>query len=149
MSRLDRPLVRRCFLGLWCLAWLGVCALLLLPVRVPMFARVDLLAHAALFGGMAFLTVTFCRRPLHLVLLTLLTVAAGGVLEGAQSFVSYRSFDPLDALANSVGAAFGFAAALSLLVFLIRPALAQGPPEDAQPDATFLSIGPSGAPPKM
>lgn len=149
MRHLDRPSARRGFLGLWCMAWLGVCALLLSPVGVPSIARLDLLAHAVLFGAMAFMTVTFCRRPVHLALFTLVTLIAGGVLEGAQSFVSYRSFDPLDAIANAVGAAFGFAAALSLLVFVIRPATAAASPDEAQTDATFFSIGPSGAPPKM
>lgn len=149
MRLLALPAVRRCCLGLWCLSWLGVSALLLSPIGAPAIARVDLLAHATLFGTMALATVTFCRRPLDLILLTLLTILAGGGLEWAQSFVPYRTFDPLDAIANTVGAAFGFGVALCLLIFLIRPMLQEASSDEAQADATFFSIEPRGAPPKM
>lgn len=106
-----RPTVHRCFLGLWCLAWVGGCALLMSPVGPPEIGRLDLVAHAALFGTMTLMPVTFCRRVVNLGMLTLLTVVAGGALEWAQGSLPSRRFDYFDAIANTAGAVLGFGAA--------------------------------------
>lgn len=149
MHALRRPSVRLTLLALWCCAWIGVGALLLLPIRGPNLAGSDLVAHALLFFGMAFTGLGFCRRALDLVGLSVLTFAGSAALEWAQSFVPQRTFDPLDAIANAVGAGFGCVAAISVLVFVLRPALADVGGKQAQTGTVFFSIGPRGAPPKM
>jgi VanZ family protein len=108
--------------ALWGVAWLGVAAVLLLPLRVPAPAGGDLLAHFLLFGAMAFATVGFSRRPRQLACLALATIALGAALEFAQHLVPYRSSEPLDAVANCMGALAGYGAALLVLYFVIRPA---------------------------
>jgi VanZ family protein len=66
--------------------------------------------------------VGFSRRPGQLACLALATIALGTALEFAQDLVPYRTFDPIDLVANSMGALAGYAAALLVLYFLIRPA---------------------------
>lgn len=149
MRYLARNQVRLAFLILWCCAWPGVGALLLLPIRGPGLAGADLAVHALLFFGMAFACVGFCRRPLDLIGLSLLTLAGSAGLEWAQSFIPSRTFDPLDAIANAFGASFGCVAALAVLVFVLRPALADAAGDGDQAEGILFSIGPRGAPPKM
>ncbi len=108
--------------GVWGAAWLGVAAALLLPAAVSTPGRGDLVAHFLLFGAMAFGAVGFSRRPGQLAGLALATVALGAALEFAQKLVPYRTFDLIDAVANGVGALAGYAAALLVLFYLIRPA---------------------------
>ena len=108
--------------GFWGAAWLGVTAALLLPVAAATPDRTDLVAHFLLFGAMAFGAVGFSRRPGQLACLALATVALGAALEFAQKLVPYRTFDLIDAVANGVGALVGYAAALFVLYYLIRPA---------------------------
>ena len=107
---------------LWGAAWLGVAAALLLPLGVSTPGRSDLAGHFLLFGAMAFGTVGFSRRPGQLACLALATIALGTALEFAQDLVPYRTFELIDAVANGVGALAGYAAALLVLYFLIRPA---------------------------
>lgn len=149
MRYLLRPDVRLALLALWCCAWLGVGALLLLPIHAPGPFRSDLLAHALLFFGMAFTGLGFCRRPIDLVGLTLLTLLGSTALEWAQRLIPYRSFDLLDGIANAVGATFGCVAAIPVLMFVIRPALDAAEESEAQAETVLFSIGPRGAPPKM
>jgi VanZ like family len=108
--------------GVWGAAWLGVAAALLLPAAVAAPDRTDLVAHFLLFGAMAFGAVGFSRRPGQLACLALTTVALGAALEFAQQFVPYRTFDVIDAVANGVGALAGYAVALLVLYYVIRPA---------------------------
>src|SRR5918994_5297168 len=90
--------------GLWGAAWLGVAAALLLPVPAATPDHTDLVAHFLLFGAMAFGAVGFSRRPGQLACFALATVALGAALELMQKLVPYRTFDPIDAVANGVGA---------------------------------------------
>jgi VanZ family protein len=89
---------------------------------VPAAARGDLLAHFLIFGCMAFAAVGFSRRPWQLACLTLVTIGGATALEFAQGLVPYRTFDPIDGVANSLGALAGYVAALMVLYFVIRPA---------------------------
>ena len=122
MHRLFHGKIRPLLAALWGLAWVGVAALLLLPVPVAPPARSDLLVHFLLFAGMAFATVGFTRRPGHLARLALLTIVCGTALELAQRLVAYRSFDLTDAAANVLGAASGYALAAVVLALWLRPA---------------------------
>jgi VanZ like family len=123
MARLlfDRKAMRLCA-RLWGGAWIGVALALLLPLGVPAPGRTDLLWHFLLFGVMAFATVGFSRRPGQLACLALATIACATALEYAQGLVPYRTFDPIDAVANSAGALAGYVAALLVLYYVIRPA---------------------------
>jgi hypothetical protein len=121
MHYLHLPWVRKVCLGAWCVGWLAITGLLLMPITVSAPSGADLAVHVALFGAMAFGAVSFCHRPLGLALLAGLTAILGGVLEVAQTLVPSRSFDLKDALADASGAAMGLVAALIVLYALIRP----------------------------
>jgi VanZ family protein len=114
--------VRRICAGLWAIAWLGVAALLLLPLGVAAPGRGDLVGHFLLFATMAFAAVGFSRRPGQLAWLALVTVALGTALELAQGFVPYRSAELADAVADAAGGLAGYGAALLVLYLVIRPA---------------------------
>lgn len=123
MQRLFEPRVRSILFGLWCVAWLVVAALLLAPLSSLMdVSHADLVAHFLLFGCLAFGAVGFSHRGAELTLLTLATIAGGIALELAQGQVPYRTFDILDAGANTLGAMVGYGAALTVLQLVIRPA---------------------------
>ncbi|HUH03981.1 MAG TPA: VanZ family protein [Kofleriaceae bacterium] len=117
--------IRPLLAGLWAAAWVGVAALLLLPMPVSTPDRGDLLLHFLLFAGMAFGAIGFCRRASQLAGLALLTIVCGTVLELAQQLVAYRSFDLADAAANVLGAISGYALAMIVLVLWLRPAAAE------------------------
>ena len=114
--------IRPLLAALWATAWVGVAALLLLPMPVAAPDRSDLVAHFLLFAGMAFGAIGFSRRARQLAGLALLTIAGGTALELAQQLVAYRSFDPVDAAANVLGALSGYALAVIVLVLWLRPA---------------------------
>ena len=114
--------IRPLLAALWAAAWVGVAGLLLLPMPVAAPDRSDLLAHFLLFAGMAFGAIGFSRRARQLAGLALLTIVGGAALELAQQLVAYRSFDPVDAAANVLGAISGYALAVIVLVLWLRPA---------------------------
>lgn len=107
---------------LWCLAWMGIAGALLMPLPMAAPPYSDLLAHFLVFCGMAIGAVSFSHRFGQLAALAFLTGVIGVVLECAQGFVPYRTFDPIDAAANLLGALIGFAVAAIALHFVIRPA---------------------------
>ena len=123
MARLlfDRKVRLLCALS-WGAAWVVVAALLLMPLNVQAPPGSDLVAHFVLFGSMAFAAVGFSHRPGQLAWLALATIALGVGLEYAQGFVPTRYSEAADAMANGVGALFGYAIALLVLYFVIRPA---------------------------
>lgn len=123
MARLlfDRKVRLLCAL-LWGAAWVVVAALLLMPLNVQAPPGSDLVAHFVLFGSMAFAAVGFSHRPGQLAWLALATIALGIGLEYAQAFVPTRYSETADAMANGVGALVGYAIALLVLYFVIRPA---------------------------
>lgn len=110
------------YAALWAAAWLGASAALLLPLGISTPGRSDLLGHFLLFGALAFGAVAFSRRAGQLAWLALITIALGTALEFAQNLVPYRTSEPIDAVANSLGAVAGYSAALLVLRFVIRPA---------------------------
>jgi VanZ family protein len=123
MARLlfDRRARLACAL-IWGLAWLVVAALMLMPLGVPGPPGSDLAVHFLVFGTMAFAAVSFSRHPGRLAGFALMTIALGAALEYAQSFVPYRSPAIADAVADGAGALIGYALALLVLYFVIRPA---------------------------
>jgi glycopeptide antibiotics resistance protein len=121
MDRSIQARIRPLLAASWAIAWVGVAALLLLPVPVASPGRSDLLVHFGLFAGMAFAAIAFSRRPSQLAGLALLTIVGGTALEFAQKLVAYRSFDLTDAAANALGATSGFALAVLVLALWLRP----------------------------
>jgi hypothetical protein len=117
-----RPKVRVACGILWGLAWGAIAALLLLPLGAQAPAGSDLVAHFLVFAAMAFAAVGFSRRPGQLAVLALGTFAGGMALEFAQRLLPYRSFELSDLAADGLGAIAGYAAALLVLYFVIRPA---------------------------
>jgi uncharacterized membrane protein len=122
MPRWFAAKIRPLLAALWATAWIGVAALLLLPMPVAAPDRSDLVAHFMLFAGMAFGAIGFSRRARQLAGLALLTILFATALELAQQLVAYRSFDPIDAAANVLGAMSGYALAVIVLVLWLRPA---------------------------
>ena len=112
---LDQSWFQKAGLAGWLAAWLMVAALLLMPLDVPTPGETDKVVHALVFGAMAFTTIAFCRRPRTLALLAATTLAGSFALEAAQLLVPSRGYDPMDLVANGLGAALGFAAALMAL----------------------------------
>lgn len=117
-----RPSVRLACGILWGLSWGAVAALMLLPIGGAAPAGADLVAHFLIFAAMAFAAVAFSRRPGQLAWLALGTFAGGTALEFAQRLVPYRSFELADLAADGLGAVTGYAAALLVLYFVLRPA---------------------------
>ena len=122
MDRLFQPATRRTLAALWAVAWLGVAALLLLPLPVSAPDGTDKVAHVLIFGGMACAAVSFSHRAGRLTGLALLTIAGSIALEFAQRLTTWRTFDLTDIAANVVGATTGYAVALIILLLWIRPA---------------------------
>ena len=116
------PRIKLVCVVLWCLAWVLVAAVLLLPLPVSTPVGSDLLGHFLLFAVMAFGAVSFCHQLLGLFGLTLLTMVGGTALEFGQRLVGYRTFDPADLLANWLGAGTGYLLATVALFLVIRPA---------------------------
>jgi VanZ family protein len=108
--------------ALWFVAWLVATAALLLPLSVTTPDRSDLLAHFTLFASLAFSAIGFSRRPGQLICLALVTITLATILEFAQKFLPYRTFDLVDLVANGLGAFTGYAAALLVLFLVVRPA---------------------------
>ena len=112
MKPLRRPGL---WLGLWLLALVVVCVICLVPLdglpplpdnsdKVEHLLTYFVLAAGAvqLFGG---------RRALLVAALGLMLLGIG--IEFAQGMTAYRSADPMDALANSIGVMLGMATRLT------------------------------------
>jgi VanZ family protein len=110
-----RQTLRRLWLcGL--LAYLGVIALasLLPPPELPLSpGGFDKLWHAGAYAAAAFACVPLWRRWPSLLLAGLALVAYGLLMEVLQGWSGQRSYDLMDALANSSGVAFGLLAGCS------------------------------------
>lgn len=98
----------------WALV-VGVAGGSLLPGAVILGLPIsDKLAHA---GSYALLMVWFAGlyARKRYVMLALTLIALGIVLELAQARLHYRSFDPMDLVANVIGILLGLGLSLSLL----------------------------------
>lgn len=105
---------------LWLFGWLVGLALLLwfsltpLPLLVPV-AHGDKLEHVLSYALLAWYAgALFAARGKRFAAMLGL-IALGIVLEWLQGQTSYRLADPVDALANAVGALLGMALACTLL----------------------------------
>jgi VanZ family protein len=117
MKLLSRPNVRIALFIMWCLAWPGIAAALLMPLPGPVM-NANLLAHFGVFGGMAAGVLCFARTTLQVLSLAFLTSAGSIALEFGQLLVPYRTFDLIDIAANLLGVTIGTTIALVALRLL-------------------------------
>lgn len=114
----DDARLRGGMFALWCIGWLAIVALSLIPVSIPGPSGTDKLLHLGVHTGMAAGGLAFCRTARGLVAVALACVAIGISIELAQDLVPHRHMSMADVVANSVGAGLGLAAALWALARL-------------------------------
>ena len=112
MKPLRRPVL---WLGLWMLALLAVCVLCLVPLDglPPLPDNSDKVEHLLTYFMLAAGAVQLFGGSRALLVAMLGLVALGIGIEFAQGMTAYRSADPLDALANSIGVLLGMATRLT------------------------------------
>ena len=116
MSAALKPLRRpRLWLGLWIAAIVGLIVVCLVPLDSlpPLPENSDKVEHLLGYFLLAAAAVQLfgSRRALSLAALGLVALGIG--VEIAQGFTAYRSSDPADALANTLGVLLGRATALT------------------------------------
>ena len=116
MSAALKPLRRpRLWLGLWIVAIVALIVICLVPLDSlpPLPANSDKLEH--LFGyfvlSAAAVQLFANRRALSLAAVGLIVLGIG--VEIAQGYTAYRSADPADALANTLGVLLGMVTTLT------------------------------------
>jgi VanZ family protein len=111
-----KPLRRpRLWLGLWIAAIVALIVVCLIPLDSlpPLPDNSDKLEHLFGYSALSAAAVQLfgSRRALSLAALGLVALGIG--VEIAQGFTAYRSSDPADALANTLGVLLGMATALT------------------------------------
>ncbi|MEO8365301.1 MAG: VanZ family protein [Pseudoxanthomonas sp.] len=105
----------RTWLALWMLAILALIVVCLIPLDglPPLPDNSDKVEHVLGYFILAATAVQLFagRRALSIAALGLVALGIG--VEIAQGFTTYRSSDPADALANSIGVLLGMATALT------------------------------------
>ena len=104
------------FRPLWLvLGWCLVAAVVYLSVGhttvAPNVANGDKIGHFVAYGALSLWFLQLFRRAPQRAGACIGLIALGVTLEGVQSFLPYRSFDPMDMLANACGVVVGWAAA--------------------------------------
>ena len=99
------------WLGLWVLALVVVCVVCLVPLGglPPLPDNSDKVEHLLGYFVLAAGAVQLFGGSRALLVATLGLVALGIGIEFAQGMTAYRSADPWDALANSIGVLLGMA----------------------------------------
>ena len=112
MKPLRRPGL---WLGLWLLALVAVCVVCLVPLdsMPPLPDNSDKVEHLLGYFVLAAGAVQLFGGSRALFVATLGLVALGIGIEFAQGMTAYRSADPMDALANSIGVLLGMAVRLT------------------------------------
>jgi VanZ family protein len=111
-----KPLRRpRLWLGLWIAAIVALIVVCLVPLDSlpPLPENSDKLEHLMGYFALSAAAVQLfgSRRALSLAAMGLIALGVG--VEIAQSFTAYRSSDPVDALANTLGVVLGMATVLT------------------------------------
>jgi len=103
-------------LGFWVVAiWVGS----LIPLNQPVTPGGDKMQHMLGYAGLSFLAARlFGARPSVWIAASVM----GVLVECAQYFTPWRSFDVMDMLANGLGGLIGLLAALLWQVFFNRRA---------------------------
>lgn len=103
------------WLGLWVLALVAVCAVCLVPLDglPPLPDNSDKVEHLLAYFVLAAGAVQLFGGSRTLLAAALGLVALGIGIEFAQGMTAYRSADPWDALANSIGVLLGMATRLT------------------------------------
>ena len=98
---------------LWSGLWLSLLALTLLVCLVPLpsvpmpVSHLDKLEHALGYAVLSAYAAMLFATGRGIVLALLGLGLYGGMIELLQALVPWRSFDPLDAVCNALGAALG------------------------------------------
>ena len=98
---------------LWLGAWLAMLLATLLVCLAPLpqapvsLSNFDKLEHALGYALLAAYAAMLFATPRALGVAATVLVAYGVAIEGLQALLPWRSFDPLDALANGVGVLLG------------------------------------------
>ena len=111
-----KPLRRpRLWLGLWIAAIVALIVVCLVPLDSlpPLPENSDKLEHLMGYFALSAAAVQLfgSRRALSLAAMGLIALGVG--VEIAQGFTAYRSADPVDALANTLGVVLGMATVLT------------------------------------
>ena len=103
------------WLGLWVLALVAVCVVCLVPLDglPPLPDNSDKVEHLLTYFVLAAGAVQLFGGSRVLFVSALGLVALGIGIEFAQGMTAYRSADPWDALANSIGVLLGMATRLT------------------------------------
>jgi VanZ family protein len=103
------------WLGLWVLALVAVCVVCLVPLDglPPLPDNSDKVEHLLAYFVLAAGAVQLFGGSRALLVSALGLVALGIGIEFAQGMTAYRSADPRDALANSIGVLLGMATRLT------------------------------------
>lgn len=104
------------FRPLWLvLGWCLVAAVVYLSVGhtslAPNVSNGDKIGHFAAYGALSLWFLQLFRRTPQRVAACIGLIALGVGLECVQALLPYRSFDPMDMLANACGVALGWVAA--------------------------------------
>ena len=116
MSAALKPLRRpRLWLGLWIAAIVALVVVCLVPLDSlpPLPENSDKLEHLFGYFALSAAAVQLFGSGRALLVATVGLVALGIGVEIAQGFTAYRSSDPADALANTLGVLLGMATALT------------------------------------
>ncbi len=116
MSAALKPLRRpRLWLGLWIVAIVALVVVCLVPLDSlpPLPENSDKLEHLFGYFALSAAAVQLFGSRRALLVATVGLVALGIGVEIAQGFTAYRSSDPVDALANTLGVLLGMATALT------------------------------------
>ena len=111
-----KPLRRpRLWLGLWIAAIVALVVVCLVPLDSlpPLPENSDKLEHLFGYFALSAAAVQLFGSRRALLVATVALVALGIGVEFAQGFTAYRSSDPADALANTLGVLLGMATALT------------------------------------
>lgn len=116
MSAALKPLRRpRLWLGLWIAAIVALIVVCLIPLNSlpPLPENSDKVEHLLGYFALSAAAVQLFGSRRALLVATVGLVALGIGVEIAQGFTAYRSSDPVDALANTLGVLLGMATALT------------------------------------
>ena len=117
---LDRPRVRTAFVLLWCLGWVVVGLLSLLPLPFGSSTRMVKLGHFAVYTAMVVGALTFTRGPMALALVAVTAASIGALLEVGQGLLPYRHMALTDVAINAAGAGAGLLLGWAVLFGLRR-----------------------------
>jgi len=121
MRWLVRNQVKQFLFWLWCLGWLLLVIMSLLPEQELPFGLSDKAIHFASYAAMTAAIAGFCHETRGVMSLGALAILLGGMVELGQHFVPGRTMSLGDFVADAAGASCGTILALLWLAAIVRP----------------------------